>query len=180
MADLKKAQEDAAARSAGKPNKPFFVTVDADSLECKLVNKRDSQTVAVFLNGLEVSLEEYEIEVDDKKVSKLKAPEELSNASVEESTGDEPKTKSKKSSKTKKKSTMATAVKTAKKAAKKTASKKSPTKHIPVGGGKHPFKDGAKATYDGKKVEVRRAYWYKERPFCILTDGRQISANSLK
>lgn len=179
MADLKKAQEDAAARSAGKPGKPVFITVDGDSLECKLVNKRDSQTVAVFLDGAEVSLETYEIEVDDKKVMRMKNPEELSkNQPKEVETETNTKTEKKKKSNSKKKSTME---KTAKKAAKKVATKsakKTAAKHIPAGG-KHPIKDGATATYDGKKVTVRRSYWYKERPFCILTDGRQVSANSL-
>lgn len=55
-----------------------------------------------------------------------------------------------------------------------------PPNSVPAGpGDDHPFKVGDKVTYDGKKSEVTRAYFYKGKPLCILDGKRQVSANSL-
>lgn len=46
------------------------------------------------------------------------------------------------------------------------------------------FKVGQKVKYDGKQFEVKKAYVYHDRPFCIIGNksvtSKQVSANSLK
>jgi hypothetical protein len=41
------------------------------------------------------------------------------------------------------------------------------------------FKNGDSVLYDGKPFNVVRAYVYKGKPYCILSDKRQVSALKL-
>lgn len=41
------------------------------------------------------------------------------------------------------------------------------------------FKNGDTVMYDGKPAIVVRAYVYKGKPYCILSDKRQVSASKL-
>lgn len=43
----------------------------------------------------------------------------------------------------------------------------------------NPFKKDDKVLYDGKPFIVVRAYVYKGKPYCILSDKRQVAANRL-
>jgi hypothetical protein len=65
----------------------------------------------------------------------------------------------------------------------KSTSKKSASKNVNRSSVKsNPFKAGQAVKYDGKKYEVRKAYVYHDRPFCIIVNGKdrlQVSANSL-
>jgi uncharacterized Zn finger protein len=43
----------------------------------------------------------------------------------------------------------------------------------------NPYQVGDKVLYDGKPFTVARAYMYKDKPYCILSDKRQVSAGKL-
>lgn len=43
----------------------------------------------------------------------------------------------------------------------------------------NPFNAGDNVLYDGKAFKVSRAYVYRGKPYCILSDKRQVSATKL-
>lgn len=44
----------------------------------------------------------------------------------------------------------------------------------------NPFKADDQVLYDGQQLTVIRAYMYKDKPYCILSNKKQVSATKLQ
>ena len=191
---LDEAKKDAIARSLESKKRKFVDITDEGDAVVK--DHQSHLTQFAYENGAEVSFtpippskqtdEALGIEkpAKGKKAKKAAASpkkDEVAAAPAKEKPAKKatPQKSNNKSSTPKNKKQMAkVAKKSAKKAAKSSAAPR-------AGLTKNPYKAGQRVTYDGKKFEVKRAYMYNGRPFCIISDGKnitnkQVSANSLK